>query len=268
MPPPTAVAAPSPRTTIAERSDPGSVTAAKCARLTSSRVRTPAASRMPTSAASWARWSPMVTDNSTTDTDHERRWPRRTPRASIMRLTPARATRAPAACDSPRGRNCSMRCKWLRSGGVTASSRSTSPVAKMAKAAIRRVRRTRVRSPEVSLAGGQVAPWGHEATWAGWTSGAALCPFTTLSALTNRSRAVEVGRSASPRSSRTWRSAPVSSSIQLAWRWCTKTGGSPQRRRVRAQARRWPPGRHRSPGRGGTASGRVAPPMITPRPRC
>ena len=68
--------------------------------------------------------------SSITATSHERRWPRRMPRDSMIMPMPAMAVSAPAACTTATGRYCAMRWRCSRSGVVTEDSRSIAPATK------------------------------------------------------------------------------------------------------------------------------------------
>ena len=131
-------------------------------------------------------------------------------------------------------------------------------------AARRRIRRTRTRSAATSGAGGHDGPLGHPATSSACTSAALECPFTTAWAVTSRSPSVAVGRSASARSRRTCRSAPVSISSVDSWRWCRKVGGRPRRPRCSWTTSALAPGQAKKPASRWVSSGTSAPPATTP----
>ena len=92
------------------------------------------------------------------------------------------------------------------------------PATNKETAAMRRMRRTRMRSAATSGAGGHDAPLGQPAASSAWTSAALERPLITTSEVTSRSPMVAMGRSASARSRRTCRSAPVSISRVASWR--------------------------------------------------
>ncbi len=177
---------------------------------------------------------------------------------------PAMATSAPAACTSATGRYCAMRFKCARRGAVTADSRSIAPAAKSATAAMRRIRRTRMRSAATSGAGGHDAPVGHPALSSACTSPALLRPLTSESAVTRRSPKVAVGSAASARIRRTCSSAPVSISMVDSWRWLRNVGGSPRRPRCSCTTSEVAPGQAKNPASRWVSSGTSDPPAMTP----
>ena len=216
---------PTPRAIRADRRDDQSEAAWKSRRWASSRVSTAAATNDSSTSAPAIRWRTMVPDNRTTATRHARRWPRRMPRPSATRASPAMAISAPAASLARRGRNSSTTWSRPRRGGVMASSRSMTPATRMAAEAQRRTRRTRRWARRRSGAGGHDSPMGNEAT----RSGCRLRLPWSLA--TSRSSALGERSSLRARRRRTCSSAPVSSSTQLTrWLW-RKTGGRPRRPR-------------------------------------
>ena len=177
---------------------------------------------------------------------------------------PEIATSAPAAWVTSMGRYCEMRCRWWRTGVVTAESRSISPATKRAVAAMRRIRRTRMRSAATSGAGGHEAPPGQLATSSGWRSAALVLPLTTASWVSSRSPMVASGRSTSAYIRRMCRSAPVSSSTIVSWRWCRKVGGRPNRPRCSCTTSDVAPGLAKKPASRWVSSATSAPPTIMP----
>ena len=214
--------------------------------------------------AAWTRWSASEATRRATATSHERRWPFRMPRESMIMPMPAMAVSAPAAWTTAMGRYCAIRWRCARSGDVTADSRSMAPATNRETAATRRMRRTRMRSAATSGAGGHEAPLGHPAASSAWTSAAFERPLITMSEVTNRSPMVAIGRSASARINRTWRSAPVSISRVDSWRWCRNVGGSPRRPRCSCTTSEVAPGQAKKPESRWVSSGTSAPPAMTP----
>ena len=112
---------------------------------------------------------------------------------------PAMAISAPAAWTTAMGRYCAIRWRCLRSGAVTDEAGRWRRPRRGTTAAMRRMRRTRMRSAATSGAGGHEAPLGHPAASSACTSAAVERPLTTRSAVTRRSPMVAMGRSASAR---------------------------------------------------------------------
>ena len=138
------------------------------------------------------------------------------------------------------------------------------PATNSETAAMRRMRRTRMRSAATSGAGGQDAPPGQLAASSACTSAALERPLTTVSDVTRRSPMVAMGRSASARSRRTCSSAPVSISRVDSWRWCRNVGGSPSRPRCSCTTSEVAPGQAKNPESRCVSSGTSAPPTMSP----
>ena len=87
----------------------GSVWARNSSRWTRSRTSTAAHTSSVMTSAAWTRCRASDAASSATATIHERRWPLRMPRDSMIMPMPAMATSAPAAWTTAMGRYCAMR---------------------------------------------------------------------------------------------------------------------------------------------------------------
>ena len=110
------------------------------------------------------RWSTELPISNATAIVHAWRWPRRTPRATNNRPSPAMATSAAAASGTASGTIFRIVSSRLRSGGVTADAMSSTPAKAMAADARRRVRRS---TGAASVTGGHDGPLGNDDTTSG-----------------------------------------------------------------------------------------------------
>ena len=168
-----------------------------------------------------ARWKMAAPTSSASAVPQARRLPRRTPAARNSRPMPDRATRAPANSGTASGTTERSHSTRWKSGGMTAEMRLRMPTTAMAAAARARTAR---RWPALSAGGSQTAPPGSDATTQGRGSDCSRRTF-------RRSRADPAGIGWRPRTRRTCRSEPASSSIQDAWRTDRKMGSGPTRAR-------------------------------------
>ena len=118
-----------------------SVVARKCWRWVTSSTRITAATRDDAMPPPRARCAMTVKASAPTAKNHERRCPRRIPRAVMIMPMPAAAVKAAADWATPRGSTVSTRCRRPRSGGDAVTATFTTPSRNNRPLATRRIDR-------------------------------------------------------------------------------------------------------------------------------